>query len=172
MAEFSIGQTVVVNDELRIIHDVDCNGMEYMYETFPVEVQKRIDANPDLMRDPNFRYRYCRWFPETSIKRQTRPQTLRVPTQLGVLVVQVVEPACAVPMIVTRLELPDGSERELSKVFGYTHQDKVDINLLDGNRGYAIHKATYTGKSLNIKKEEPNVSDETQVSAAADEADC
>ena len=160
MAEFAIGQTVIVHDERRVIHDVKSDGVTVLYGTFPVSVQKRIEANPAIVYEANFRSRYFRMYTEGELIAQTRPKTLRVPTHMGVLVVQVVEPTCAVPMIVTRLELPDGSERELSKVFGFEHQDKININVLDGNRGYAIHQATYTDKSLNLNKEEPHVSNE------------
>lgn len=160
MAEFAIGQTVVANDDWRVIYGVDCDGVVDWYDTYPLSVKKRIDANPELLNDANFHSHYCQRLPEQVIVAQTRPKTLRVPTQMGIIVVRVSEPTCAVPAIVTSLELPDGTERELSKVFGFQMQDKIDIYLKDGNVGRTVHKATYTGKSLNIQKEEPNVSDE------------
>jgi hypothetical protein len=153
MAEFAIGQTVVANDDWRVIYNVDCDGIVYWYDTYPLSVKKRVDADPALLNDASFRSRYCQRLSEQVIVDQTRPKTLRVPTQMGVIVVRVSEPTCAIPAIITSLELPDGTERELSKVFGFQMQDKIDIYLKDGNVGRTVHKATYTEKSLNIQKE-------------------
>ena len=80
-------------------------------------------------------------------------ETLRVQTQMGVIVVRVAEPDCAIPAIITSLELPDGTQKELSKMYGFACQDQIDIHLKDGNVGRTVHKATYTEKSLNIQKE-------------------
>ncbi len=159
MTNFSIGQTVIVNDERRTVCEVKCDGICMMYGTIPEGVKERWEANPELLHESAFRSRYYRMYTGAELITQTYPKELRVPTHMGVLVVRVNAPACAIPAVITTLELPDGTEKELSKVYGFAGQDKVDVYLKDGNVGRTIHKATYTGKSLNIKKEEPHVSD-------------
>lgn len=151
MQKFKIGETVIVNDKLYVIHDIKRDDKEYIYEVYPPDVQKRIDANPSIVQEESFHRRYCQWFTERAVLEQTRPDELRVPTHMGVIVIKTAALTSSHPMIIADLELPNGSIRELSRICGSNKKDLLNIDVLDGTQGRTVHTATYTPKSLTRK---------------------
>lgn len=148
MQKFKIGETVIVNDKLYVIHDIKRDDKEDIYEVYPPDVQRRIDTNPSIVQEESFHRRYCQWFTEREVLEQTRPDELRVPTHMGVIVIKTAALTSSHPMIIADLELPNGSIRELGRICGSNKKDLLNIDVLDGTQGRTVHTATYTPKSL------------------------
>lgn len=153
MAAYPIGTTILMEDTCRFVYDIVFSDAEPVYHTYPLGVKERIERVPDMANHCVFNEMYRRSYTESEITRQTIPTPIRVPTQMGTVVAEVIKHNGLPSMIVTSLELPDGSKQVLSEVYGLGHKNRLNINVLDGN-GHDIHKATYTAKSLHIQKEE------------------